>query len=137
MVGEEMRPVDNAIEYVRAHPKKFFREGKFTAVELAMDLVREALQCGVPSVEVVRHDRWTIVHSPDDWLGESASAAFVQIVPFPEGGPNAMRMEVLATAFAREVLTKVDGRVEQIAGPYTPSVLESYADRGRAVAFLS
>lgn len=48
-----------------------------------------------------------------------------------------MRMEVLATAFATEVLTKVDGVVERIAGPYHPSVLADYADRGQAVAFLT
>jgi hypothetical protein len=132
-----MRQFDNAIEYIRAHPNKFFKEGRFTAIELAMDLVREALQCRVRSVEVVRHEGWTIVHSPDDWLRESAAAAFVQIVPFPEGGQNAMRMEVLATAFAREVLTKANGKVEHIVGDYNPSVLESYAKRGRAVAFLS
>lgn len=48
-----------------------------------------------------------------------------------------MRMEVLLTAFATEVLTKVDGVVEYIAGPDHPSVLSDYADRGRAVAFLA
>ena len=47
-----------------------------------------------------------------------------------------MRMEVLAIVFATEVLTKVDGVVEHVAGPYHPSVLADYADRGRAVAFL-
>jgi len=47
-----------------------------------------------------------------------------------------MRMEVLATAFARSVLTKADGSIRHIAGPRNPSILENYADRGRAVASL-
>jgi hypothetical protein len=131
-----MRPINDAVHYVRTHPNKFFREGAFTATELALDLVREALQSGVSSIEVIRHEGWTIINSPDDWLAEIGSTAFVEIVAFPQGGQNAMRMEVLATAFATAVLTKVDGVVEHIAGSYQPSVLADYADRGRAVAFL-
>jgi hypothetical protein len=131
-----MHQTGDAIEYVRSHPEKFFKGGIFAAIELAMSLVREALQYGVASVEVARHGGWTIVHSPDDWLAGDASRAFTLIVPFPEGGPNAMRMEILATAFAREVLTKADGRVEHIAGQRTPAFLNGYSDHGRAVAFL-
>jgi hypothetical protein len=127
--------LDNAVEYVRTHPQRFFKEGKFTAIDLAANIVREALQSGASSIGVVRYDGWTIVYSPDDWLAGNASTAFVRIVPFPEGGQNAMRTEVLATAFARQVMTKIDGRIENITGPYEPSVLAKYADRGRAVAF--
>lgn len=120
---------------MRTPPFRFFKDGKFTVIDLATNIVREALQCEVSSVEVVRHDGWIIVHSPDDWLAEKASTAFVRIVPFPEGGQNAMRMEVLVNAFAGQVMTKIDGRIENITGPYEPSVLENYAERGRAVAF--
>ena len=135
MADDSMRRIDDAVGYVRANPARFFPEGKFTAVELATYLVREALRYGASSVEVTRHEEWTIVHSPDDWLAADGSAAFRQIVPAPAIGQNAMRVEILATAFAREVLTKINGRVEHITGIETPPALDRYASLGRAVAF--
>src|SRR5690242_7008307 len=110
MSDEGIRRIDDAIGYVRANPERFFQGGIFAADELAVYLVREALRYGASSVGVVRHAKWTIVHSPDDWLGVDGSAAFRQIVPSPEVGQNAMRVEILATAFAKEVLTKINGQ---------------------------
>jgi hypothetical protein len=137
MADDSIRRIGDAVGYVRANPARFFPEGKFTAVELAAYLVREALQYGASSVEVARHEEWIIVHSPEDWLGADGSAAFRQIIPAPQIGQNAMRVEILATAFAKEVLTKINGRVEHITGIETPSALARYANRGRAVAFAS
>lgn len=137
MADESIRRIDDAVGYVRANPARFFPGGNFTAIELAVHIAREALLCGASTVEVVRHEEWTIVHSPQDWLGVDGSAAFRQIVPATVVGQNAMRVEILATAFARKVLTKINGQIEHVTGSETPPVLAAYANRGRAVAFAS
>lgn len=130
-----MTELDDAVAFVRANPARFLRNGTFHDIELATELVREALLSGSSPVAVVRLEGWTIVHSPQDWLGPDATAAFRRIVPFPEGGQNAMRAEILATAFASEVLTKLDGQVHRITGTGPPPAMADLANRGRAVAF--
>ena len=137
MGREELHQIDDALRYVRSHPEMFFSARRFSSNETALLLAREALQAGAQSVEVVRAGSWVVVHSPSDWLGKDAPTSFHRIVPFPQGGDNAMRMEILTTAFTEAVITKVDGKVEEIIGAADPSILEGYAERGRAVAFLA
>jgi hypothetical protein len=134
-VDDSEQRFGDALSYVRSNPARFFRDGTYSPVELASWLAREALLCGAAAVEIVQGGEWIVVHSAEDWLGAVADQAFRGIVPFPQAGPNAMRVEVLATAFSAEVITKVDGKLRQIRGNARPGVLGRYGNRGRAVAY--
>jgi hypothetical protein len=100
-----------AEEYVRANVSRFFASGHFTPEEVAGHLVVEALLSHARCVEVRQVERWWVVRSDVDWLPPPLDdQAFRALVPFPEGGPNAARREILLGIFATDVaLGGVDG----------------------------
>ena len=104
-----VRDMNDAVGYVANHPGMFFRRGAYSPEELAAHVASEALLSGVSDLVVSRHGPWWIIRSSTDWFADpSALDWFHRLVPFPEGGQNASRSEVLITAFAVDVIT-VDG----------------------------
>lgn len=126
---------------VRDHPRWFFRTGRFewqTAVGL---LVAEALQSPlVGTTEVHRVDDWIAVSADGDWLGGDLEA-FTKPTPYPEGGTNATRVEVVLTAFCEAVFTASRGQRSDIRALGENSMPASMSDalrdpeRGRVVVF--
>ena len=120
---------------MRENVSRFFPGGTFSASEMAALLVREALLCGVSDVAVQQRGEWTVVHSPSDWLNKAPSSVFHEVCAFAEGGPNAMRVEVLATALSHGVVTSSGRGTEVVAGEVDLQFLGGLDLAGRTVAF--
>jgi hypothetical protein len=110
--ADDIQILDDAVGMIRRRPGMYMRAGA-TATDLAEALVHDALVLGAQRVLIERHREWTIVSADLDWLGVRGrhvhnlvpADLFRRIVPFPEDGVNAMRHEVLATAFASDVVS--------------------------------
>jgi hypothetical protein len=107
----------------------------------------DLLQFGVRSVTAEALDAWWLITSQSDWLaidGVCHSEYWHRIVPAPEIGLEAMRPEVLLTAFSSVLFTVSEGSVEFIVGDKIGSAalqmrlgtLLAPEFRGRAVGFL-
>lgn len=118
-----MRTID-PIAHVRARPEMYLPGGVVDPKELARLLVRDALLLGANHARAMRATDWWLVLADRDWLGQAQGGArdlFSRVVPFPEVGPNAMRAEVLLTAFAEEVVTFTPDFAEVIKGEGRPA----------------
>lgn len=113
---------------VRDHPRWFFTTGRFewqTAVGL---LVAEAVRSPlVRSTEVHHVDDWIAVSADADWL-DGDLEAFTKPTPYPAGGTNATRVEVLLTAFCEAVFTASRGQRSDIRAVGEKSIPHSMID---------
>jgi hypothetical protein len=104
-----MKAMDNTIDYIRRNRGRFLRAKKTEPIELVERILGDALYGGASECAVLRQNDWWIIASTTDWLcGHEAYAPedmFHRIVAMPEAGQNAMRSEVLLTAFAPKVIT--------------------------------
>lgn len=109
----DVNPIE-PLSSLRAHPEWHFHSGEFERETIISLLVREALFSPVVTQAEVRTDGfWTSVTADGDWLGGDLRS-FATPTPFPEGGVNAMRSEVLLTAFCDSVATAAHGPVDYI-----------------------
>ncbi|WP_095988978.1 hypothetical protein [Cystobacter fuscus] len=108
-------------------------------------IVTEAILVTSGPVTALRRDRWWVIYSPLDWFGEYSEKIdelFGRIVPFPEGGRNSSRAEIVLTAFASSVVTASATRVQWIKKRDIASVdptaawVQQSQPLGRLVAFL-
>jgi hypothetical protein len=104
-----MQTMDNAVDYIRQHRAMFLRTKETTPIELVERILGDALYSGASECTVLRQRDWWIIASTTDWLSGHADHVpeelFQKIVAMPEAGQNAMRGEVLLTAFAQHVIT--------------------------------
>jgi hypothetical protein len=119
------------------------------AARLAAGMAADLVQRGFVPVTVETFDGWWLVTCQVDWLNVSGAYHanyWRRIVPAPEIGDNAMRMEVLLTAFSAVLFTVTAGSVEFIAGAneINNDTLRDKATslsrsdfRGRAVGFIA
>jgi len=113
--------LDDAVEHVRSKPDMYLGGGARPDV-IAQAIVGDALVLGAGRVLVLRHGPWWAVAADADWLTAPCRfpslppECFRRIVPFPEAGVNCMRHEILATAFARAVVSCTPERREVISG---------------------
>lgn len=116
--------VRGPLESVRALENRFFRNGTFEVHILIGLIVEEAILMGAADVLVRRLEDWWWLASSLDWLTEGdrdvSKHAFDRIQSYPQGGPNSMRPEVLATAFCRDVVTITSSGPTVIAGKMPP-----------------
>lgn len=134
-----------SIEHLKAHPEMYLGYGGVVDPrELAVKIASGPIFLGMVPVLVDRAGDWWLVASPQDWLALDASTsvaeAFNRIRPFPTAGRNAMRAEVLLSAFADDVAVYgADGRTVvkgcEDGFPELEAVIQGRLDRHRVVAF--
>lgn len=104
-----MQAMDNAVDYIRRHRVMFLRTTETAPIELVERILGDALYSGALECTVLHKCDWWIIASTTDWLSGHADYApeelFQKIIAMPEAGQNAMRGEVLLTAFAQHVIT--------------------------------
>lgn len=112
--------MDNAIEYICRHRDRFLRAKKTEPIELVERILGDALYSGASECAVLHQNDWWIIASTTDWLGGHAiytpEDMFYRMVAMPEAGQNAMRGEVLLTAFAQHVITATPAACLVISG---------------------
>lgn len=136
MYGPDSIKVVDPLRFVRDHPGRFFKSGAYSAEALVAELVEEALLLGVRDLKVDRVDEWMLISAGDDWLANFSRDPFVEIISFKEGGVNSMLSEILATAFASNVVTITAGGTRVVKGT-PPEWLDrcEKSDLGRGVVF--
>jgi hypothetical protein len=121
----------------------FLPSGEFEPSDIASQMVQEAEADGSVA-RIERVQEWWLVIAGRDWLAESPRDAFRNIVAHPSTGPNAVRWEVVLTAFATDVFTAtLHGRADGVDADLvkgevdTPlrDALRSLVPGGRVVAF--
>lgn len=101
----------DALDYIRSHPEMFTPNGFPTPAIIAHEIAGDAIILGATCVRVFRYDNWWIVSANLDWLCSpcrcpaSPRDAFDRVLGFPELSVNAIRHEVLATAYAECVVS--------------------------------
>jgi hypothetical protein len=97
------------IDWMREHPEMFLALLPPQGRDLSGRLAHEALLMGAQNIQVTKSDEWWIISADSDWLDSpdvGVQEFFERVVPFPEGGRNAHRYEILLTAFATKIITK-------------------------------
>jgi hypothetical protein len=115
-----MKAMDNPIDYICRHRDRFLRAKKTEPIELVERILGDALYSGASECAALHKNEWWIIASATDWLGGHETYApedmFHRIVAMPEAGQNAMRGEVLLTAFAQKVITATPAACTVISG---------------------
>ena len=127
----------DAVGFVRSHPEMFFGS-KPGPIPCVQHLVAQVLALGAADVWVERRQNWWVVTSNFDWFlpDQTAGDQTRKLVPLPEIGANASRVEVVLIAFAEAVSTRVGAQPwEQLAGCELPDPAGGVTEAGRAVAF--
>lgn len=138
----DVTPIE-PLSSLRAHPQWYFQTGRFERETVISLLVREAsLSPRVTQARVVKDGPWTAVTADGDWLAGDLRA-FSTPTPFPEGGVNATRVEILLTAFCDTVATAARGRRDDIElarsqeMPDSMSAALTDSGEGRVIVFRS
>ena len=138
----DVAPIE-PLSSLRRHPQWYFQTGRFERETVISLLVREAsLSPQVTQASVLKDGPWTAVTANGDWLAGDLRA-FSTPTPFPEGGVNATRVEILLTAFCDTVATAARGRRDDIelarAREIPDSMSAALADsgEGRVIVFRS
>lgn len=97
-------PIVDSVGFVKRHPEMFF-PGEPSAMPCLQHLAAEVLFLGVPDVTIERCGDWWIVWSSVDWFvhDKPAEDQMRSLIPLPEAGRNASRVEVVIVAFAQAV----------------------------------
>ena len=143
---EDLDVIDDAVTIIRRRPRMYAGDAP-RATRLAAKLAGDLLQFGVRSVSADAFGAWWLVTSQSDWLaadGVYHSEYWHRIVPAPEIGLEAMRPEVLLTAFASVLFTVSKSAIEFVVGDKVGNealqarlrTLLAPEFRGRAVGFL-
>src|SRR4051812_26770299 len=113
-----MKTID-PLAHVRQHPEMYLPDGQHDAQRIAARIESDAITLGAGrTLNAHRDDRW-IVAADIDWLADldvPAAEAFRRPLPFPQGGRNAFRAEVLLGAFADCVATWSEHGLQTIQG---------------------
>lgn len=104
--------LDDPVQWVLAHPERFFRNRTPNTLELVQSIWMDATLSGVSDVLVHHEDEVWVVAGSANWLIEgnlTGADLFVRVVPVKAGGPNSMRSEILLNAFCAHVVAVVAG----------------------------
>jgi hypothetical protein len=143
---QDLDVIDDAVALIRRHPGTYAGDPP-RAARLAAKMAGDLLQFGARAVSAEAFGAWWLVISQSDWLtvdGVHHAEYWHRIVPAPVLGLEAMRPEVLLTAFSRALFTLVKGSVEFVVGDNIGNgalqmklrALLTPEFRGRAVGFL-
>lgn len=135
--------LENPVEWVLAHPERYFKTGAANDLELAQSVWLDATLSGASDVIVHREAAVWVIAGSANWLADSKAASpdlFVRIVALPAAGPNSMRSEILLNAFCTEVVAVAAGAsvFQKGSGPVQAaldSVLQRWTGLDTAVGF--
>jgi hypothetical protein len=130
----------DAVDYVRCNPSVFFPEGVVSVHRLIARLTEEIIALGGRDVSIVCRNDWWVVSSECDWFVPETSVEVQvrRLIPLPEAGLYATRVEVLIVAFAAAFSTRgADGTWIALTGATPPPDVEclNLPPSRRTVAF--
>lgn len=116
----QLEPISDAVAHVRKRKAIYLGSEDVAFENLATNLINDALTLGVRHVDVRHWGEWWLVSSEEDWLLRenqfSIEETFRRLVPLIGGGREALRREILLTAFAAAVFTRKNDEIIWILG---------------------
>lgn len=110
----------NPMELVIKRRSMFIASEGDCSVELAKNLLDDALTLGAKDIAIKIFGKWFVVHSSCNWLETEADAPvealFRGLYGLAGGGLNAFRREILVTAFCQDVFIGLPGKELLIKG---------------------
>jgi len=117
-----------------------------TPAVLASELVFSALVSRAKRVEIrVLESQWTAVAAGSDWISPNMTGHFKDrpieelvklMIPWDDGGPNAIRLEVIVAAFSSNLAIKSGRRWLAVVGELpAEEVRAEMSDVGFAIVF--
>ena len=140
--------IDDPIKVIQRNPT-LYGGASPRGARLAAALARDLIEQGDLPVTVDRVAGWWFITCEKDWLaaaGEDEAAHWFRMIPNPASGPEAIRPEILLTAFASGLFTAGPARTLHwiVKGIEMPPRLTSRVRRllasnfgGRAVGFTA
>jgi hypothetical protein len=117
---EKIEILDDAVQHIRRRKVMYLGREEVIPENLATAVCNDALTLGVGKIEVLHCGAWWLIASEEDWLAKenphTLQETFTKLLPLAGGGREALRREVLLTAFASTVFTRKDTALTQIAG---------------------
>jgi hypothetical protein len=114
-----MEIFDNPIEWIKSRPEMFLWQQN-RGLQLLTNILGDALLLTDGHITALKKNEWWIAGSAVDWLSAdsnySTKELFARMIPMPEAGQNSIRGEVLLTAFAKDVVTIINGQLSLIKG---------------------
>lgn len=141
-VRRDLQVVD-PIAHICSHPQMYFPEGDVDGLNIVLRIVSDILEDSLAGVTIKRLGDWWIIASDLDWFERlpdvTVQDRFTRIIPYPEAGDNAFHAEVLAGAFAQDIVVFEPSQVLSVKGhvPRSDPVFASpsnYANWKRIVA---
>ena len=143
---DDIQVLNDPVETIRRLYSEH-RDGGPGASYCAAALLQQIILLRATPVRVEQRGDWIFVSSECDWLASSEGAPskrpFFQLAPFPEGGQNSHRAEILLTAFAAAVVNAGSDGVEWIVSnaehhplPDTATLEQIRNAGGRVIAFV-
>lgn len=127
----EINKID-PILHIRQNKKMYLGREDVNQDFLATNIADDALVLGASTVVIKKEKGWWIIAADVDWLmaghNEDLKAIFQKILPLKNAGQNAIRREVLLTAFVDDILTwnpKIS-EMEVIKGESTREIVANY-----------
>jgi hypothetical protein len=134
----------DAVEHVKKRKLMYLGSEDVVPEKIAAFIANDALILKVEKIYIEHWHNWFLVRSPEDWLTYqndfTIEETFCRLIPLVGGGANALRREILSTAFASDVFTMKGGKIIVIKGEHPidaglTNLLKSIPDSYRVVGF--
>ncbi len=120
-----LKVLQNAHDQIRRNSHLYVDIDNLNEATLLELLVKDARLSGVEKIKTIIVDDWHIIYAERSWMvknynGFSLEALFEKFCPLPEEGVNAIRAEVIVSAFSKSIFVK-DGETLNIIKGESPS----------------
>jgi hypothetical protein len=117
--NDDLKIIEDPIKWLISHKKQFLWQ-KDIGLQLAINIVNDAIILSEGPVTILNKEKWWIIGSEIDWIIKESidvdETFFFNIIPSLQDTQNSIRGEVLLTAFAEDVVTIREGVSNIIKG---------------------
>ncbi|KZN46597.1 hypothetical protein [Pseudoalteromonas luteoviolacea] len=120
-----LKVLQNTHDQIRRNSHLYIDNDNLNEATLLKLLAKDARFSGVEKIKTTIVDDWHVIYAERSWMVKnynnfSLEALFEKFCPLPEEGVNAIRAEVIVSAFSKSIFVK-DGETLNIIKGESPS----------------
>ncbi|KZN53224.1 hypothetical protein N474_21175 [Pseudoalteromonas luteoviolacea CPMOR-2] len=120
-----LKVLQNTHDQIRRNSHLYVDNDNLNEATLLKLLAKDARFSGVEKIKATIVDDWHVIYAERSWMVKnynnfSLEALFEKFCPLPEEGVNAIRAEVIVSAFSKSIFVK-DGETLNIIKGESPS----------------